>query len=467
MKKIKIVLIIILFLAGCSNKDNLCIKNVKIVDTITGQIIENSFIRIEKGIITDVGEMTAYDEKHEIIIDGKSFFATPGLADMHVHTGEQYINKNFWKVHPGDLFITNGITTIRDAGFYGDKIAVLKNYEKIKGDKTIGPRIINCTPANYYSGNNIESYAAIFKKEKSDYIKLISKIPKEQMENILKYSEDNNIYTYGHLYSLYDLREYANHGFDELAHIALIYIFLIDDEILDDVNWNKETNFRKAIDDFYRPYYQKSDIEILSAFNEKINQIIDILKKYDIPVTTTLYLEKMLKEKVENPNKYIQDNINSHLPNDYLEKFKNNKAPDSIRTVKYGEFQIFQYRFNQLILKKLKENNIKLIAGSDSTSNCYFGIIPGESLHGELEILIENGFSNLESLQACTKNAAEVAKRMGIAHNFGEIEVGNVGDIILSERNPLIDIKTLKTPKGVLKSGVWYSDEDIGEILEY
>ena len=434
---------------------------------MAGQIIENSYIRIENGIISDVGKMTTYDEKRGIVIEGNGFFVTPGLADMHVHTGEQYLNKEFWKVHPGDLFITNGITTIRDAGFYGDKSAALKNYEKIKGDKTIGPRIINCTPANYYSGNNIEAYDAIFKKERSDYIKLISKIPREQMLNILEYAEDNNIYSYGHLYSLYDLKEYANYGFDELAHIALIYIFLIEDDILDDINWNNETSYRKAIDDFYSPYYKKSDIEILNAFNEKIDEIIYILKKYDIPVTTTLYLEKMLKEKVENPNNYIQENINSVLPNEYLENFKNKEAPDSIRTEKYGNFQIFQYRFNQLVLRKLKENNIMLIAGSDSTPDCYFGIIPGESLYGELEILIENGFTNLEALQTCTKNAAEIAKRMGIAHNFGEIKEGNVGDIILSEGNPLNDIKALKSPKGVLRLGVWYSDKDIREILKF
>ena len=39
----------------------------------------------------------------------------PGLAYMHIHTDTKWLNGG-WPVSPLDLFLSNGVTTIRDFG---------------------------------------------------------------------------------------------------------------------------------------------------------------------------------------------------------------------------------------------------------------------------------------------------------------------------------------------------------------
>lgn len=48
---------------------------------------ENGFIRIEDGIFTEIGDMSAYNESDTEIIDGTGLTAYPGFIDAHCHIG--------------------------------------------------------------------------------------------------------------------------------------------------------------------------------------------------------------------------------------------------------------------------------------------------------------------------------------------------------------------------------------------
>ena len=47
------------------------------------------------------------------VIDGSGKYLMPGLADMHIHTTDAWQSME-WPVSPIDLFLANGVTTIRD-----------------------------------------------------------------------------------------------------------------------------------------------------------------------------------------------------------------------------------------------------------------------------------------------------------------------------------------------------------------
>ncbi len=61
-------------------------------------------------------------------------------------------------------------------------------------------------------------------------------------------------------------------------------------------------------------------------------------------------------------------------------------------------------------------------------------VLPGASLHEELRLLIESGFTPLEALQAATRSAAEFR---GAARTEGTIAVGKRADLVLLSANPL------------------------------
>jgi predicted amidohydrolase len=48
------------------------------------------------------------------VIDGKGAYLMPGLADMHMHTMQNWDDPTAWPVNPLKLYLANGVTTIRD-----------------------------------------------------------------------------------------------------------------------------------------------------------------------------------------------------------------------------------------------------------------------------------------------------------------------------------------------------------------
>ena len=94
------------------------------------------------------------------------------------------------------------------------------------------------------------------------------------------------------------------------------------------------------------------------------------------------------------------------------------------------------------------------------------GIIPGYSIHDELRILVENGFTPYEALLTGTVHASAVVEKITGEGNFGSVEPDKRADLILVEDNPLADLSTIRKPLGVMAAGRWYPREEIESWLE-
>lgn len=66
-------------------KADMVIKNVRLVNVNTAEIIENMDIAIKKGRIALVGDASHTIGKNTTIIDGTGYFAVPGFIDTHIH----------------------------------------------------------------------------------------------------------------------------------------------------------------------------------------------------------------------------------------------------------------------------------------------------------------------------------------------------------------------------------------------
>ena len=93
------------------------------------------------------------------------------------------------------------------------------------------------------------------------------------------------------------------------------------------------------------------------------------------------------------------------------------------------------------------------------------GIVSGFSIHDELRILIENGFSPYEAIAAGTVNASKVIQAITGADDFGTIEVGKRADLFLVEENPLDNVARISDLRGVMTAGRWYSKAKPQEII--
>jgi imidazolonepropionase-like amidohydrolase len=91
--------------------------------------------------------------------------------------------------------------------------------------------------------------------------------------------------------------------------------------------------------------------------------------------------------------------------------------------------------------------NIPILAGTDLGSA---GMVPGETLHDEMALLVEVGFPPVEALRAATRNPTLF---LGLGDSLGRVDSGYVADLVLLEANPLTDIHNTRRIAGVIQAG--------------
>ena len=92
-----------------------------------------------------------------------------------------------------------------------------------------------------------------------------------------------------------------------------------------------------------------------------------------------------------------------------------------------------------------------LLAGPDPTGNG--GVVAGFGDQRELELLVEAGFSPLESIRIGTLNGAIY---LGLQDRIGSIAAGKNADLVLVNGNPAADIHAIEQVETVFKDGVGY-----------
>jgi imidazolonepropionase-like amidohydrolase len=108
-----------------------------------------------------------------------------------------------------------------------------------------------------------------------------------------------------------------------------------------------------------------------------------------------------------------------------------------------------EQRWNKVLqlTKIMHDGGVKILSGTDIPN---FELVPGESLHHELELLVEAGINPMDVIKIATENGAEA---LGLINQTGTIEPGKQADILILSANPLEDIKNTKRIDAVISDG--------------
>jgi len=101
---------------------------------------------------------------------------------------------------------------------------------------------------------------------------------------------------------------------------------------------------------------------------------------------------------------------------------------------------------SRAVLLALHRAGIPIVAGIDL-------VLPGRSLHHELELYVKAGLTPMEALRAATIVPAEVMRR---DREVGSIQAGKRADLIIVDGNPLADISSIRNVKQVVTGGKLY-----------
>jgi hypothetical protein len=274
------------------------------------------------------------------------------------------------------------------------------------------------------------------------------------------------MYSAGHIPYAVGLNGVVATEMDEIAYVEeLLFEFIKFDrqEHFSPTGWAAylaESAIRQ-----FDPDLSVSQIDFNSEYNTCLRDIVNKLKTNGIPVCTTMVVDGTIQLKLFQPEVFLSRPENKYFETGYAEIFGKVKEKHQVQCKGVEDICAFKYLFDRWILQGLYKGDVLLLLGTDSGSGG-MGIVPGYSIHDELQILVENRFSPYEALKTGTVNAAIVVERMTGDGNFGSIEVGNRADLILIASNPLEDLDTLRHPLGVMAAGEWYSADMLSKLIE-
>jgi imidazolonepropionase-like amidohydrolase len=89
----------------------------------------------------------------------------------------------------------------------------------------------------------------------------------------------------------------------------------------------------------------------------------------------------------------------------------------------------------------------RVVAGTDTPQQF---VVPGASLHRELQLYVAGGLTAAAAIKAATADAADL---LGIADHVGTIDTGKEADLVLLEADPIADISATSRIRLVIRGG--------------
>ena len=431
---------------------SLVFEHVTVIDTVTGALHPDSYVILNGNRIEQVGT------KHHVkipkdgkVIDASGKFMIPGLWDMHVHTF-------FGEWVPGGkevtlpLFIANGVTGVRDMGSDLEPIlAARKDYEE---HRLLGPRLVISGPMLDGPKTQFPASIAIatpedgrravqmLKNRGVDFIKIQSYVPRDAYFAIADECKKQTILFAGHVPDAIRASEASNAGQKSFEHLIGIFeaSSTVEDQLL------KGPKGPARFLDTYDPTHEAAIIQLLAKnqtwqcptlYWERGQWLVDVI---DVSMDPDAEYAPLLWREKSWPR--FTAGIIKDLDTD----------PVAVRQ-KFVEHELD-------MVKKLNQAGVPFLAGTDCPAGV--DVLPGFSLHLELQRFTAAGFKPLQALQAATLNPANFLDKQ---NDFGTVEKGKLADLVLLDANPLDDIGNTKKIAAVVADGRYFSRADLDRIL--
>src|SRR5580698_4841312 len=439
-------------LSVTANAPTLIITHATVIDTVTGKAQPNTTVVIDKNRITGVIASSKANLKSGRVIDAKGQYLIPGLWDMHTHV---YFDSTAADgtdlVLP--LFLANGVTGIRDMGSALDP--VLHARDEIAAHRLFGPRMLVSGPMLDGPKSHYKAAIAITTPEDGrkavdmlrsrgvDFIKTQSGIPREAYFAIADESKKKGIEFEGHVPDSIRAAEAVAAGQRTFEHLIGIFEASSPDE------------------DKYLTG-QKSPGAFLSTFDSKREAaIIQLLSKNHTWQCPTLFWERgqWLVDAID----YSKDPDLAFAAHTWVTKLWPASQKSILKSLDTDPLPVREkFVGHELdIIRKLNAAHVPFLAGTDSPAGV--DVIPGISLHLELQRFVAAGFTPLEALQTATLNPAKFYHRLV---DYGPVQKGRIADLVLLRTNPLDDIGNTRQISGVVADGHYMSQADIAHLRE-
>jgi imidazolonepropionase-like amidohydrolase len=380
-------------------------------------------------------------------INGQNKYLVPGLADMHVHLGGLPNHENNLT-----LFVANGITTVRSMWGLPE---VLDWKKQIKRGTLLGPTIVTAGPLTdgrppvwpgsrvVESDSEAESAAKADREAGYDAMKVYNRLTPSAYEALVSSAHKLGLPVYGHVPTAVGLLNALRLRQDSIEHT---------------------TGYIAAMQSDASPYAKKPGSETLMVEYVDMTKLPALAEAtrsagtWNCPTIVVLKRtfvspERLAVQRSEPEMKYISAATMRFWDPKEDFRIKDMKADDFERRRRQSETAVE-------ITRALHKGGARILLGTD-TPNPW--VVPGLSVHDELENLVAAGLSPFEALRAGTSGAAEFLQQ---SKEFGTIAAGRRADLILTDGNPLADVRALRRRVGVMLRGRWMPASELQGMLD-
>lgn len=437
-------------LTSFASAQTLTLTHVKLIDVTDGKIRPDTTVTVDGNRVASVEPSNANPSNRGIVVDGKGKYLIPGLWDMHTHV--------YFDNTAGDgtdlvlpLFLANGITGVRDMGSELDP--VLHARDEIAAHRMTGPRMIVSGPMLDGPKSRYKSAIAIatpqdgrnavdlLKTRGVDFIKVQSGVPRDAYFAIVDEAKKKGIEFEGHVPDAIRASEAIAAGQRTFEHLIGIFEASSPDE-------DKYLTGNKSPGAFLKTYDPAREAAI-----------IRLLAKNGVWQCPTLFWERgqWLVDAID----YAKDPDIAFAAKTWVTKEWPQSQKSILKSLDTDPLPVRE-KFVQHeldIIRKLHAAKVPFLAGTDTPAGV--DVIPGISLHLELQRFIAAGFTPLEALQTATLNPAKFYNQL---LDYGPIQKGRLADLVLLDANPLDDIRNTRKVSAVIADGHYMSQPDLDQL---
>ena len=407
--------------AASAQQRVLVLEGGTLVDGTGGAPLPDAVIVVEGNRIKAVGargRVTYPTGANVVRLNGRTIL--PGLIDGHVHLRD----------YQPPMFLPFGVTTIAD--IHNDTTWSLAERDALKRGAIKGPRLFvsgarvtgpNGPPTTdgSYVRDVAEARAYVQRLAKAgvDHIKVDLTITDDQLRAVIEEANAAHLKVLGHTQNI---KKAVDMGFKHMEHMDTMARALLEQQ---GRNPRPEgTTSEAAVDPALFP------------------PLIEYLVKQGVYVNPTLVLTwspatERWRDQARDAAAVAGDPALAFVPADVKAAWV--RPPGRPRA---GYDRIAEF------LRKYSEAGGKVLAATDT--GCCAQIVPGLSLHYEMQMLTDLGITPMKALQGATLWAAEV---IGQERDLGSVQPGKLADFTIVEGNPLADISATRNVRMVIKDG--------------
>ena len=391
------------------------------IDVLNNKVIKNSSITITNGLISSIDPGYIKVDTSNILIDLRGYTLMPGLMDMHVHFGQEYLSKS---ERPGKVeretaaimatqhaykTLKAGFTTVRQVGDSG--MVAISLRDAINAGHVIGPRIFTSGKSIATTGghadptNGMASGAYIYPTAEDGVINGPYDAYAAVRQRYKDGADGIKLTVTGGVLSVAKSGDNPQFTAEEVASV---------------VNAAKDYGMWVAVHAHGAEGMKRAVIAGVNSVEHgtfMTEEVMDLMIKNGTYYVPTISAGEFVAEKAK---------IDNYFP-DIVRPKAASVGPQIAAT-----------------FAKAYKRGVKIAFGTDA----------GVQAHGtnwrEFVYMSENGMPAIETIKAAT---IETAKLLSIDMTHGSITVGKVADLVAVKGNPLNDMNLMQNISFVMKGG--------------